>query len=148
MAKHPNKRRNGGDRQKGLIKFAKLDDEVYQKIVELGESAAETLERLLTCGSHRVELAAAQEILDRRYGKPEKVQTSKNLNVNHQSMGMHLPQSEEEQLQFLAAAYVQLREKIDKKANAKALEVSQTDIDAIPDYDMPPLVAERDDEVS
>ena len=79
--------------------------EALQGIRALAPQAKDTIERLLTCGSYRVELAAAQEVCDRTYGRAEKRGT---MQVNHTG-SQQPPQAPEDQEAMLVAALAAVR---------------------------------------
>ena len=105
----------------GIRKYGRLTDaqrEDLEALQALTGQARETIERLLTCGSYRVELAAAQEVLDRAYGRSEKIGS---IQVQH-SQTLSAPSSPEQQEDMLLAALATVRA---KKAD-QALVVEMT----------------------
>ena len=115
-------------------RFGKLSEQQRQDLLDLQAltgKARETLERLLTCGSYRVELAAAQEVFDRTYGRPDKHTTS---HVHHSS-APQLPDDPQGQLELLLAAVDAVRGRIvEAEGLAEArpeLEGGQNDLEEV-----------------
>ncbi len=94
----------------GLRKWGKLTDAQkadLEAIQALTGEAKATIQRLLTCGAYRVELAAAQEILDRTYGRSEKIGS---MSVHHTAeTGSEAPRSDDEQEDMLCRALAAVR---------------------------------------
>ena len=97
--------RGCGIRKYGQLTDSQRDD--LRALQALTGEAKDTIERLLTCGSYRVELAAAQEILDRAFGRSEKIGT---VQVNHsQGPALGAAQSPDDQEAMLVAALAAVR---------------------------------------